>query len=76
MGPHTANIDPLFEDLRQLREYRRAHPDVIFTYPSESPSELWEVSLPGASAMSFSGIGPMLAALEEYDRVAARNPPG
>jgi hypothetical protein len=74
MGPHNfqyasesdapTRTDPLFDDLRWLRGYRGAHPEAIITYPSESPSHLWEVSLPGAATMAFGSIGAMRGALD------------
>ena len=65
MGPH------LNEDLNQLREFRAAHPEIIISYPSETPSGLWEVSLPEASCMAFDSVSIMMRALSEvYPEVA------
>lgn len=73
MGPrNAATSDTLFTSLNWLRDFRKRRPDVIISYPSESPSEFWEVSLPGASAIAFSSVETMVAALEEIEAKDAR----
>jgi len=67
MGPYPA--DPLFDVLNRLALYRRAHPDVIVTRPADNLSGLWEVSMPGASAMAFDSVERLVDVLESTERV-------
>jgi hypothetical protein len=69
MGPHTADIDPLFTSLNRLRQYCRAHPEVIVSRPSETFSGLWELSLPDSAAMGFSTVERLVEALDEIEGV-------
>jgi hypothetical protein len=59
MGPHTQQ-DPT---MQALDLYRRIHPEVIITPPEDTPSGLWEVSIPGQSTMAFEDAGAMLVTL-------------
>jgi hypothetical protein len=61
--------DRLFSELDELQKFRDAHPEVIITYPSDTGSGLWEVSVPDTSTMAFDGISLMLRALTAlYDK--------
>ena len=65
MGPSNADeADTLVISLQRLREIRQARPEMIVTYPSDTPSRLWGVSLPGMPAMAFSDVSTMIEALD------------
>jgi hypothetical protein len=58
MGPHDTD-----ENIKWLWKYRNEHPEVIITYPTDTPSGYWEVSQPGNGTMAFDSITGMRRAL-------------
>jgi hypothetical protein len=59
MGPHTD------QSLLWLRNFRADHPEVLITYPTETMSGLWEVSLPDSACLAFDSVTVMRRALCE-----------
>jgi hypothetical protein len=72
MGPYgyAESNGQLFDDVQWLHRFEKANPGAIVTRPSESPSLMWEVSLPDKSAMAFSDLGVFRLGMEEISRSA------
>lgn len=68
MGPYDGpEMTTLARTMNRLAAYRRKNPEVIITPPSQTLSHLWEVSMPGASAMAFDTVERLLDALPPVD---------
>jgi hypothetical protein len=48
--------------LARAKKFRDDHPEAIITYPSESASGLWELSLPGLATQAFGSLDAMVSA--------------
>jgi hypothetical protein len=59
MGSTTAN-DPLFDAIGRMQRYRKANPDAIVGFPSETESHLWELSLPGEATRAYETMEALL----------------
>jgi hypothetical protein len=46
--------------LARAGKYREDHPEAIITYPSESDSGLWELSLPGRATRVYDSLAALV----------------
>ena len=49
-----------------LEKFRAEHPEVFITYPTESLSGLWEVSMPETATQGFHSAQNMMDVLSAY----------
>jgi hypothetical protein len=54
--------DAMSATLARAKQFREEHPEAIITYPSESASGLWELSLPGQATQAFRSLDAMVSA--------------
>lgn len=55
------------DDVNWLFRWRKANPTAIITRPSESRSELWEVSRPDETTVAFDSLRGMRRVLGEVE---------
>jgi hypothetical protein len=61
MNPSWLESDALRATLARAEQFREEHPEAIITYPTESGSGLWELSLPGQATQAFSSLDAMVS---------------